>query len=73
MSEAVEPRLNLELEFIRASFLLEFGMSLCIDFVVESNFGTDFAPFLEDTGIVGREFAELAENVKSLIVTTFAC
>ena len=70
--EAVEPRLNLELEFVHASLCLQVWMPLDADFVVEGDFSADLAPFLEDTGIVGREFAKLRENDKGFVVAAFA-
>jgi hypothetical protein len=72
MSEAVEPRLNLEFKFIHARVSLQVRMPFCTNFVVESNFGTDLAPLLENTSIVGRKFAEFSKNMKSFIVATFA-
>lgn len=70
--EAVEPRLNLELEFVHASLCLQVWMPLDADFVVEGDFSADLAPFLEDTGIIGREFAKLREDDKGFVVAAFA-
>ena len=60
MPKAIEPGLHLELELIRASFRLQFGMPLNADFMVESNLGSNFAPFLKDTRVVGGELAKLS-------------
>jgi hypothetical protein len=70
-SKAVKPRLNLKLDTVHARRSLKVRMPLNTNFVIESDLGAYFAPFLEDTGVVSGKISKLSEHDSSLIVAAF--